>query len=481
MTTAVSPGPARTTSGAPLPLVALPQGELLTVNIDQIPLLKDLVAPGRPHPAAAPGPREGRVGLPGHPGARLRAAAALPHRYRPRCGRSRAAGSTASTPASPRRRAPTCTSPAARCTRSSAPADNTEDTIALAWIEGAQVSFNEDGTLPLDLRRGHRPVPRRGRGGRAGRRPGPLHPRRRQRRQQRLSERFRSSAGGRTPQGNFGSTAIEEEEQPCTAFDGVRVLELGQIYNGPYCGLLFAQLGADVIKIEPPGGEPLRFRSHEPVESHEFVMLNSNKRSVVLDLKTDAGRQALLDLVETADVLIENFAPGTMERLQLGPARLLAHNPRLVVASGKGYGSTGPYAHMSAMDITVQAMSGAASATGEPDGPPTKAGAAFVDFSGGIHLFAAISAALFQRERTGRGQIVEVSMHDTIYPMLASSLGGLHNNPERQLPERTGNRHSGMAVAPYNIYPAERRLAGDHLHRPSGTGAAWPPRWAGPS
>jgi crotonobetainyl-CoA:carnitine CoA-transferase CaiB-like acyl-CoA transferase len=238
------------------------------------------------------------------------------------------------------------------------------------------------------------------------------------------------------------------------AFDGVRVLELGQIYNGPYCGLLLAQLGADVIKIEPPGGEQLRFRSHQPIESHEFVMLNSNKRSVVLDLKTYAGRQALLDLAQTADVLIENFAPGTMDRLQLGPTHLLEHNPRLIVASGKGYGSTGPYAHMSAMDITVQAMSGSAAATGEPDGPPTKAGAAFVDFSGGIHLFGAISAALFQRERTGRGQIVEVSMHDTIYPMLASSLGGLHNRPGRNLPERTGNRHSGMALAPYNIYEA---------------------------
>ena len=250
----------------------------------------------------------------------------------------------------------------------------------------------------------------------------------------------------------------------CRRFDGVRVLELGQIYNGPYCGLLFAQLGADVIKVEPPGGEPLRFRSHDPVESHEFVMLNSNKRSVVLDLKTDAGRQALLDLVETADVLIENFAPGTMERLQLSPARLLAHNPRLVVASGKGYGSTGPYAHMSAMDITVQAMSGAASATGEPDGPPTKSGAAFVDFSGGIHLFAAITAALFQRERTGRGQIVEVSMHDTIYPMLASSLGGLHNNPDRAAPRahrEPALGHGGRAV---QHLPDQRRMAGDHLH-----------------
>ena len=249
-----------------------------------------------------------------------------------------------------------------------------------------------------------------------------------------------------------------------SAFDGVRVLELGQIYNGPYCGLLLAQLGADVIKIEPPGGEQLRFRSHQPTESHEFVMLNSNKRSVVLDLKTDAGRQALLDLVETADVLIENFAPGTMERLELGPARLLEHNPRLIVASGKGYGSTGPYAHMSAMDITVQAMSGSAATTGEPGGPPTKAGASFVDFSGGIHLFGAIAAALFQRERTGRGQIVEVSMHDTIYPMLASSLGGLHNNPDRELPERTGNRHSGMAIAPVQHLRDQRRVAGDHLH-----------------
>jgi crotonobetainyl-CoA:carnitine CoA-transferase CaiB-like acyl-CoA transferase len=238
------------------------------------------------------------------------------------------------------------------------------------------------------------------------------------------------------------------------AFEGVRVIELGQIYNGPYCGLLLAQLGADVIKVEPPRGEPLRFRAHMPVETHEFVMLNSNKRSVVLDLKTEEGREALLALVDTADVLIENFAPGTMERLQLAPTLLLDRNPRLIVASGKGYGSTGPYAQMAAMDITVQAMSAAASVTGDADGPPTKSGAAFVDFSGGIHLFGAISAALFQRERTGLGQIVEVSMHDTIYPMLASSLGGLHNDPTRQLPERTGNRHSGMAVAPYNIYEA---------------------------
>ena len=248
------------------------------------------------------------------------------------------------------------------------------------------------------------------------------------------------------------------------AFDGVRVLELGQIYNGPYCGLLLAQLGADVIKIEPPGGEQLRFRSHQPVESHEFVMLNSNKRSVVLDLKTDAGRQALLDLVETADVLIENFAPGTMERLQLAAERLLEHNPRLVVACGKGYGSTGPYAHMSAMDITVQAMSGSASATGESDGPPTKAGAAFVDFSGGIHLFGAISAALFQRERTGRGQIVEVSMHDTHLPDAGVEPGWAAQQPRPRAARahrEPALRHGGRAL---QHLPDQRWMAGDHLH-----------------
>jgi crotonobetainyl-CoA:carnitine CoA-transferase CaiB-like acyl-CoA transferase len=132
--------------------------------------------------------------------------------------------------------------------------------------------------------------------------------------------------------------------------------------------------------------------------------------------------------------------------------------PRLVIASGKGYGSSGPYAHMSAMDITVQAMSGSIASTGAPDGPPTKSGVAFVDFAGGTHLFAAVAAALYQRERTGDGQIVEVSMHDTVYPMLASSLGGRHNNPEREVPERVGNRHTGPGHRALQRLPEQRRL-----------------------
>jgi formyl-CoA transferase len=162
----------------------------------------------------------------------------------------------------------------------------------------------------------------------------------------------------------------------------------------------------------------------------------------------------MMRLVETADVLIENYAPGALERLGLGPDALLERNPRLIIASGKGYGSSGPYARMSAMDLTVQAMSGAIATSGFSDGPPVKAGPAFTDFSGGIHLFGAAMAALFDRQVTGRGRVVEVSMHDTIYPMLTSALSGLYNYPDRTLPERTGNRHSGLAMAPYNVYRA---------------------------
>jgi formyl-CoA transferase len=238
------------------------------------------------------------------------------------------------------------------------------------------------------------------------------------------------------------------------AFQDVRVLEIGQIYNGPYCGLLLAFLGADVIKLEPAGGERLRFRSTDGIETHEFLMLNSDKRSITVDLKHADGKEIFLRLVDEVDVLIENFAPGTMDRLGLGPDTLLERNPRLIYAAGKGYGLEGPYSHMAAMDITVQAMSGTIASTGFPDGPPVKAGPAFIDFLGGIHLFGGIASALYQRERSGRGQLVEVSMHDTVYPTLASALGAIYNVPHRDLPERTGNRHSGLAVAPYNVYRA---------------------------
>lgn len=239
-----------------------------------------------------------------------------------------------------------------------------------------------------------------------------------------------------------------------SSFQDLLVLELAHIYNGPYCGLMFAHLGAEVVKVEPLDGERLRSRAREATDPQEFIMLNSNKKSVALDLKSDAGREAFLGLVDAADVLIENYSPGALGRLGLAPDELLDRNPRLVIASSTGYGTSGPYATMPAMDLTVQAMSGTIATTGFPDGPPVKAGPAFTDMSGGIHLFGAAMAALYERERTGRGRYVEVSMHDTIYPMLTSALSGLYNNPEADLPERTGNRHSGLSIAPYNVYPA---------------------------
>src|SRR5690348_9455372 len=193
--------------------------------------------------------------------------------------------------------------------------------------------------------------------------------------------------------------------------DGFLVLDLGQIYNGPYCGLTLGFMGARVLKIEPPEGDVVRRRKRE-VEPWPLVMLNSNKESVVLDLKQPRGKQIFLALVEKADVLIENFAAGVMDRLGLGWDVLSKSNPRLVCGVRPGFSLDGPYRDLAAMDVTIQAISGITNATGHADGPPTKARAAVCDFLAGIHLCAGILGALVQRERTGKGQRVEVAMHE---------------------------------------------------------------------
>lgn len=234
--------------------------------------------------------------------------------------------------------------------------------------------------------------------------------------------------------------------------DGVLVVDLGQIYNGPYAGLLLALGGARVIKVEPPGGDLLRRRGARVRGAlYPFCALNSNKEGITLDLKNEAGLRLLGELVERADVLIENFRPGVLERLGMGPASAHRLNPRLVYASGSGYGSSGPYRDYPAMDITVQAMAGVMSITGWPEMPPVKAGPAVADFFGGIHLYAAIVTALFERERSGRGTVVEAAMHDAVFPSLMSSLG-LFFGSGGTVPLRTGNRHNGLAEAPYNVY-----------------------------
>ena len=159
-------------------------------------------------------------------------------------------------------------------------------------------------------------------------------------------------------------------------------------------------------------------------------------------------------MVARADILVENFAPGVTDRLGIGPSELLKINPRLIYGSSSGYGKTGPYRDYPAMDLVMQAMCGVINSTGFPDQPPVKSGAAMCDFSAGIHLYAAIMTALYERERTGKGRVVEVSMQDATYASLASNLGMLHARGEAA-PDRTGNRHGGLGISPYNVYPTQ--------------------------
>lgn len=233
---------------------------------------------------------------------------------------------------------------------------------------------------------------------------------------------------------------------------GITVVDLGQIYNGPYCTFMMAMAGAKVIKIESKGGENLRRRSVVGGAALPFAMLNSNKNFATLNLKTERGRALLKEMVRRADVLVENFAPGAMERLGVGYDTLREINPRLVYGSGSGYGLSGPNRSYPAMDLTVQAMAGIMSVTGFPDRPPVKAGPAMCDFFGGTHLYAGIVTALFERERTGQGRLVEVSMQEAVYASLSSNLG-LYYGSGGSAPARTGNRHGGLAEAPYNVYP----------------------------
>lgn len=237
---------------------------------------------------------------------------------------------------------------------------------------------------------------------------------------------------------------------------GTVVLDLTQIYNGPYATFMLAAAGAEVIKIEPHGGEHLRRRTIADTSTSKlpFAMLNAGKRSLRLDLKTDAGRDIVLRLAEQADVLVENFAPGVLTRLGLGPEVVRARNPRIVYASSTGYGDTGPYRDYLAMDLSVQAMSGVMSVTGYPDQPPLKSGPAVCDFFAGVHLYGAIVTALLERTRTGRGRSVQVTMMEATYFSLTSNLGMVHAQPGLKY-ARTGNRQGGMSISPYNVYEAK--------------------------
>jgi CoA:oxalate CoA-transferase len=233
--------------------------------------------------------------------------------------------------------------------------------------------------------------------------------------------------------------------------EGIRVLELAQIYAGPYCALQLAHFGAEVIKVEPPGeGEFLRKRPPNPGGVNSgWLMLNPGKKSLSLNLKEPDGRAILIRLLETADVLVENFAAGALERLGLGYDDLAARFPRLVYASCKGYGTDSRWAQLGAMDFTVQAASGIISMTGYGDRPGVRATAALIDTSAGMHLAAGVTAALFERSRSGHGRKVDVAMLDVTVPavcgMIAAAADGV------SLP-RLANRHP--SACPSNTYTA---------------------------
>lgn len=197
------------------------------------------------------------------------------------------------------------------------------------------------------------------------------------------------------------------------ALGGLRVLDVTQVMAGPYCTMLLADLGADVVKIEPPGGDMTRrMPGAVGTDTPAFNAINRGKRSVVLDLKTTAGRDALAQLVPSADVFVENSRPGVMTALDLDYPTLAARNPRLIYASISGYGQTGPDRAKGGLDLIAQAVSGIMSVTGAPGGPPTKVGVPLTDLGAALFALTGILAALEYRRRTGAGQHVDASLVD---------------------------------------------------------------------
>ncbi len=226
------------------------------------------------------------------------------------------------------------------------------------------------------------------------------------------------------------------------ALDGIRVIDFTHDQAGPSCTQMLAWLGADVIKIErPPHGDRARrlWNMDNPnLDSFFFLLLNSSKRSIVLDLKTEEGKKIARELVAEADIVAENLGPGVMERLGLGWEAVHQLNPRAVYASVKGFGSYGPYSGFKCFEPVAQATSGAMSVTGEAGGPPMVNGANIGDSGTGMHLAIAILAALVQRGRTGRGQLVEVAMQEAVLNLTRVKYTGTLATGKPL--ERTGNR-----------------------------------------
>lgn len=233
---------------------------------------------------------------------------------------------------------------------------------------------------------------------------------------------------------------------------GVLVVDLTWYLAGPYATMILADLGATVLKIEQPGGDPARgngpFLDAERRFSSYFMSVNRGKRSVVLNLKHPRGLAVLAELAARADVLVENYLPGTLERLGLRYAALAERNPRLIYAACSGFGQQGPYARRPALDVIIQAMAGTMSITGEPDGPPMRAGASIGDLTGALYTVIGILAALHERERSGRGQFVDVALLDAQVALLENAFARYFATGE--VPGRQGTSHP--LITPFQAF-----------------------------
>ena len=231
---------------------------------------------------------------------------------------------------------------------------------------------------------------------------------------------------------------------------GITIVDLSRILAGPYCTLLLAELGARVIKVEPPGqGDDARhYGPFKNGKSTYFASVNRGKESISIDLKTPAGRDIFERLLDRADALVENFRPGTMEKLGYGWETLHSRYPRLVYAAASGFGHTGPYSHYPAYDMVVQGLGGIMSITGHPGMPPTRIGTSVGDLAGGLYTAVALNAALLHRERTGEATKVDVALFDCQLALLENAI--MRYTTTGEIPGPMGARHP--SITPFEAF-----------------------------
>ena len=234
------------------------------------------------------------------------------------------------------------------------------------------------------------------------------------------------------------------------ALKGVRILDMTHVQAGPTCSQLLAWMGADVIKFEPPQGDATRgqLRDVPNADSLYFTMLNCNKRSITVNMKSAEGKTVFVDLLKQCDIMMENFGPGVLERLGFTWEKIHEINPKIVVGSIKGFGSSGPYADFKAYENVAQAMGGAMSTTGVPEGPPFVTGAQIGDSGTGLHLAIGLLAALHQANRTGQGQYVEVAMMDGVMNLCRVKFRDHQRLTRGGLSEYSVPTHQGMGATP---------------------------------